>query len=72
MECDPPESGPGTGTWTIDQDGSLVLQNENGEDIINDSNFIGAGGRVVISGGTVSSASEIYSNIMIAIRLPNP
>jgi hypothetical protein len=45
-----------------------------GNDVINDPNFIGAGGRVIISGGTVDLSGEptpeIYSLTMILIRLP--
>lgn len=67
------EGGAGTGTWTV-KDGSLEIHDENGEDVINDPNFIGAGGRVIISGGTSfgETPTEGYSVIMIMIRLPNP
>jgi len=77
VACDPSETGPssGTGTWSI-VDGSLVVQDEGGNDVINDPNFIGAGARVIISGGTLDLTGqptpEIYSLIMILIRLPNP
>jgi hypothetical protein len=80
LSCDPSETGPGSGeaTWKIEGDGStswLVVQNEDGDDVINDPNFIGAGGRMIISGGTgafPSSAApvETYSLIMILIKLP--
>ena len=76
VECDAPESGEGVeGTWSL-QDGSLVLQ-VGGQDAIS-PNFIGAGGRVIISGRTLDLTEipdrtpEVYSEIIIAIRLPNP
>ena len=78
VECDDPEGGSGTGTWFVDSEGSLRLLDSGGRDLIGDENFIGAGGRVIIAGGTLDATEipnrtpEVYSNIMIAIRLPNP
>ena len=70
--CDPGETGDftGTGTWAIGGDGSLQILHSSGDPMINDPNFIGAGGRVIISGGTGASATEIYSLIMILVKLP--
>lgn len=77
VACDPSQTGSfsGTGTWSIAADGSLVIQDQGGNDVIDDPNFIGAGGRVIIAGGTADLTGqptpEIYSLIMILIRLPN-
>jgi hypothetical protein len=74
--CDPGQTGSfsGTGTWALQPDGSLAIWDMDGNDVINDPNFIGAGGRVIISGGTVDLSGEptpeIYSLTMILIRLP--
>jgi hypothetical protein len=76
VACDPNETGAFSASafWSIDQGGSLVIQDGAGNDFINDPNFIGAGGRVIISGGTGDSTGqptpEIYSLIMILIKLP--
>ncbi|MGH9254574.1 MAG: hypothetical protein ACRD3C_08390 [Vicinamibacterales bacterium] len=78
VACDPSHTGSfsGTGTWSIDANGSLVIQDSNGDDLIHHPNLIGAGGRVIISGGTADLTGqptpEIYSIIQILIRLPNP
>lgn len=77
VACDPNETGTGsaTGVWFIDQDGSLVIEDPvTGEGFINDPNFVGAGGRMIISGGTLDLSGnptpEIYSLIMILTKLP--
>jgi hypothetical protein len=78
VACDPSHTGSfsGTGTWSIDANGSLVIQDANGDDVIHKPNFIGAGGRVIISGGTADLTGrptpEIYSIIQSLNRLPNP
>jgi hypothetical protein len=67
--------------WRVDTDGSLVVQ-VGGEDVINDPNFIGAGGRVIISAGTGGQNGgpgsvplqngEGHSVFMVLTRMPNP
>jgi hypothetical protein len=67
--------------WRVDTDGSLVLQ-VGGEDVINDPNFIGAGGRVIISAGTGGRSGgpglvplqngDGHSVFMVLTRMPNP
>ena len=67
--------------WRVDSDGSLVVQ-VGGEDVINDPNFIGAGGRVIISAGTGGRSGgpgvvplqtgEGHSVFMVLTRMPNP
>jgi hypothetical protein len=75
VECDEPEIADAvSGTWSV-QDGSILVQ-VGGEDAF--GGVIGAGGRVIISGGTANLTEipdrtpEIYSPLLIAIRLPNP
>ena len=67
--------------WRVDATGSLVVQ-VGGEDVINDPNFIGAGGRVIISAGTGGQnggpGSQPLQNgnghsvFMVLTRMPNP
>ena len=67
--------------WRVDTDGSLVVQ-VGGEDVINDPNFIGAGGRVIISAGTGGQNGgpgllplqngDGHSVFMVLTRMPNP
>jgi hypothetical protein len=67
--CPSPESASNVaGNWFVDANGSLVVQ-IGGQDVINDPNFIGAGGRVVISAGTAGSGHTVF---MVLIRMPNP
>ena len=75
VQCDDPEIAEAVlGAWSV-QDGSLLVQ-VNGEEALN--GLVGAGGRVIISGGTADDTEmpprtpEVYSNLVIAIRLPNP
>ena len=76
--CNPATTGTFSvnGTWALQSDGSLGVWDLDGNDLINDPNFIGAGGRIIISGGTFDATSipnqipEVFSQIMILIRLP--
>ena len=67
------QSGSADFTWSVN-DGKVVLDfgDDTGEA------FIGSGGRVLIDAGTTShpiqagAAFEAFSNLIIAVRLPNP
>lgn len=61
-------SGSMTSTWRV-EDGMLVIVDEDGEH----PSAIGAGGRMMIFGGTADFLpTGGFSNIGIAVRLPNP